>query len=167
MYAFYSTLRPSSVWVQHAGSAPRGTASLLSAQGVQLLHSVWDLKFPDQGSTHILCIARQILNHWTTRELLEGIYMFLILVDSAKTPTHLPSGLKLLALHSVKHEGACSSPQPPHQTSSNIWTFRPSTIPFTTFGVSVKVTKALSIQDYGRFSQLLFLCVYPFRFSLE
>ena len=30
---------------------------------------IWDLSSPTRGQTHIPCIGRQILNHWTTREV--------------------------------------------------------------------------------------------------
>ena len=30
---------------------------------------MWDLSFPTKDQTHILCIGRRILNHWTTREV--------------------------------------------------------------------------------------------------
>ena len=35
----------------------------------QLQCSMWDLSSPTRDWTHILCIARQILNHWTTKEV--------------------------------------------------------------------------------------------------
>ena len=35
----------------------------------QLLHNMWDVSYPTGDRTHILCIARQILNCWTTREV--------------------------------------------------------------------------------------------------
>ena len=35
----------------------------------QLLHSMWDLSFPTRDLIYIHCIAKQILNHWTTREV--------------------------------------------------------------------------------------------------
>ena len=34
--------------------------------------------FPDQGSTHVPCTGSRILNHWTTREVLDLIYYLLI-----------------------------------------------------------------------------------------
>ena len=36
----------------------------------QLLRGMWDLSSPTRDQTHIPCIGRRILNHWTTRELL-------------------------------------------------------------------------------------------------
>ena len=87
---------------------------------------------------------------------LKEYIMFLILVDSAKISTLPPSGLKLLTRHSVTYESACFWPQPPYRMSSNIRTFWLSAIPFTTFGFWVKVTKALSTQNYESFSQVLF-----------
>ena len=34
-----------------------------------MLHSMWDLSSPTRDGTCVLCIARQILNHWTTKEV--------------------------------------------------------------------------------------------------
>ena len=34
-----------------------------------LLHGIWDLNFSTKDQTQVLCIARGILNHWTTREV--------------------------------------------------------------------------------------------------
>ena len=34
---------------------------------VQLLCSMWDLRSLNRDQTHIPCVARWILNHWTTR----------------------------------------------------------------------------------------------------
>ena len=44
----------------------------LSSCGTQawLLCSMWDLSSPTKDQTFILCIARQILQHWATREVL-------------------------------------------------------------------------------------------------
>ena len=36
---------------------------------VQLLCKVWGLSSPIRVQTHVLCIARQILNHWTNGQL--------------------------------------------------------------------------------------------------
>ena len=33
---------------------------------------MWDLSSLTRGQTHVPCIRRQILNHWTTREAPEG-----------------------------------------------------------------------------------------------
>ena len=43
----------------------------LSSCGVwaQLPHGIWDLSSPVRDRTSIPCIGRQILNHWTTREV--------------------------------------------------------------------------------------------------
>ena len=34
-----------------------------------LLRGTWDLRSPTRDQTHAPCVARQILNHWTTREI--------------------------------------------------------------------------------------------------
>ena len=43
-------------------------AHTLQCLKAQLLRSLGDLRFPDQGSNHVPCIARRILNHWTSKE---------------------------------------------------------------------------------------------------
>ena len=35
----------------------------------QFPSGLWDLSSPNRDQTHIPCIGRQILNHWTTREV--------------------------------------------------------------------------------------------------
>ena len=35
----------------------------------RLPHGMWDLNPPTRDQTHIPCIGRHILNHWTTREV--------------------------------------------------------------------------------------------------
>ena len=35
---------------------------------VALRHGMWDLGSPARDQTHVPCIGRQILSHWTTRE---------------------------------------------------------------------------------------------------
>ena len=52
-----------SVVVVHRLSCPRGMWNLSSPNGV------WDLSSPTRDQTHVPCIGRQILNHWTTREV--------------------------------------------------------------------------------------------------
>ena len=42
----------------------------------QLLCSMWDLSSLTRDGTHIPCIARWILNHWTPREVPEGCVPF-------------------------------------------------------------------------------------------
>ena len=42
----------------------------------QLPHIMWDL--PDQDRTHVSCIGRWILNHWTTREVLHEFFRLLL-----------------------------------------------------------------------------------------
>ena len=41
----------------------------------ELLQGMWDLSSPSRDRTHISCIARWILNHWATREVLRGYYL--------------------------------------------------------------------------------------------
>ena len=35
---------------------------------------MWDLSSPTRGQIHVPCLARQILNHWTTREVPNEIF---------------------------------------------------------------------------------------------
>ena len=56
--------------------APEHVGSLLVARRLsscivraQLPRGVWDLSTPTRDQTHIPCIGRWILNHWTTREV--------------------------------------------------------------------------------------------------
>ena len=37
----------------------------------ELFCSMWDLSFPTRDGTRLPCFARQVLNHWTTREVLK------------------------------------------------------------------------------------------------
>jgi len=68
---------PVSVW--HVGSRVHRLPSVVCASRVCVLsscsawaslsHSMWDLSSPVRDQTHIPCIGRQILNHWTTKEV--------------------------------------------------------------------------------------------------
>ena len=42
--------------------------SVVTAHGLLLL-AVWNLSSLIRDRTHVPCMARQILNHWTTREV--------------------------------------------------------------------------------------------------
>ena len=35
----------------------------------ELIHSMWDLSFPTSDRIYVPCIGKQILNHWTTRDV--------------------------------------------------------------------------------------------------
>ena len=60
----------------HAGS-------VVMAHGHQQLPcSMWDSRSCTRGQTHVLCISRQILNHWTTREVLCYKFWSVTLVKS-------------------------------------------------------------------------------------
>ena len=70
------------------------TDSLLAAQGLsscstqaELLCGMWDLSSPTRDRTHVLCIARQILNHWTLREV--PVLAILIPACASSSPTFL------------------------------------------------------------------------------
>ena len=47
-------------WLQRAGC-------LFAGHGLN--HPTWDLSSPTRDQTHVLCITRQTLNHWTTMEV--------------------------------------------------------------------------------------------------
>ena len=56
------------------------TDSLVVAGGLsscprqaQSLRGMWNLSAPAREQTHVPCIAGQVLNHWTTREVPLGI----------------------------------------------------------------------------------------------
>ena len=61
---------------------------------------MWDLSSPTRDRTHVPCIGRRILNHWTTRKvprkpvgsLGDFILFYFILFSSTSLllPTHLP-----------------------------------------------------------------------------
>ena len=40
-----------------------------------LLCGLWDLSYLTRTQTQIICIARQILNHWTSRESLHPFFL--------------------------------------------------------------------------------------------
>ena len=40
------------------------------------LYGMWDLSSPTRAGTNAPCIERQILNHWTTREVPEIFFFF-------------------------------------------------------------------------------------------
>ena len=46
-----------------------GRLLLLSGAQVYLSHSTWDLSSQIRDRTLVLCIGKQILHHWTTREV--------------------------------------------------------------------------------------------------
>ena len=50
----------------------------LSSYGIlaYLLCGTWDLSSPTRDQTHVPCIGRQILNHWTTSEVPLGKAFF-------------------------------------------------------------------------------------------
>ena len=35
-----------------------------------LPHSLWEISYPTRDQTQVPCVGSQILNHWTTREVL-------------------------------------------------------------------------------------------------
>ena len=67
---------------QHAGSLFHHAGSFvevhrLSSCGsrAQLPHGTWDLNSLTRDQSHVPCIARRILSHWTTREILNKSFL--------------------------------------------------------------------------------------------
>ena len=68
---------PVSLW--HVGSSVHRLSGVVCACRVCVLsscsvcaslsHSVWDLSPPIRDQTHIPCTGRQILNHWTSKQV--------------------------------------------------------------------------------------------------
>ena len=68
--------------LQHSGSSLHHVESFIVAHRpcscgmwAQLPYGMWDLSSPTRGRTHVPCIAWQILNHWTTREMPINIFL--------------------------------------------------------------------------------------------
>jgi len=57
-------------------------AQTLSLQHTGSLCGMWNLSSPTRDQTCVPCIARHILNHWTTREVLRAIAVITVLVTS-------------------------------------------------------------------------------------
>ena len=55
--------------------------SLVVALRLICSSDMWDLSFLTRDKTYVPCIARQILNHWTTREN----HIFLFFISSSLT----------------------------------------------------------------------------------
>ena len=45
-------------------------------------HGTWDLSYPTRGQIGILCVARWILTHWTTREVPSPILFFFLKAEA-------------------------------------------------------------------------------------
>ena len=105
---------------------------------------MWDLSFPTRYWTHIFCIAKQILNHWTAREVPvvpwvltnESIPVISSPVKIQKIPIPLKSLAKIYLLLDVVHFSrfltrfsclkVCESPLhvvrgPPMASGQNFW----------------------------------------------
>ena len=65
---------------------------------------MWDLSSPTRDRTHVPCIGRQILNHWTTREV-PGC---LLLIEN-----HLGVKLRVLLLGDYQFFPSPDPPRPP------------------------------------------------------
>ena len=68
-------------WLEHMGSCCCGAWAvehMCSGLVAPRLVGIWDLSSPTRAQTHILCIVRQILNLWTTRE----VPLWLLRLDS-------------------------------------------------------------------------------------
>ena len=112
---------------------------------------MWDLSFLTRDRIHIPCLARQILHHWTTREvgpsrdfcmsssvthLIDCIYLlklnlhnkFIFFLDVLSNATDHSCWGPWVFSGSYRAEIASSSPKPEHETQS--WT-HPGAEPFT------------------------------------
>ena len=58
-----------------------------------MLKGMWDLSFLTRDRTHVLCIAGQILNHSTTREVPRIILLIVSMVPLCVTCLREDSGL--------------------------------------------------------------------------
>ena len=59
------------------------SCSMWSLEHMGFSCSMWDLNSPTRDQTRVPCIARWILNHWTTREV-PGYILMLILISVPK-----------------------------------------------------------------------------------
>lgn len=64
-----SQLLHSGYLVCHVGSFLVACRLSNNSAQAQFLHGMWDLTSHTRGRTFVPCIARQILNHWTSREV--------------------------------------------------------------------------------------------------
>ena len=70
-----------SLWtlqLQHVGSREHGLSSCPTQ--IYLPWGMWDLSSPPRDWTCAPCFGRQILNHWTTREVLNRVFNRIMLV---------------------------------------------------------------------------------------
>ena len=65
------------------GLSSCGMSCLVAVAPAELLHGMWDLGSSVRVQTCILCLARQSLNHWTTREV---PIIVILLKEITKTP---------------------------------------------------------------------------------
>ena len=69
-----------------------------------LPQGIWDLSSPTRDQTSIPCIARQILNHWTTRQVLPKDWLcqtMTVIASSVKFSHSVVSNS--LCLHELQH----------------------------------------------------------------
>ena len=82
-------------WAPHCGvfSCCELSTSVVVAHGLSC--SVKSGIFLEQGSNHVPCISRQILNHWTSREVLGCLNFLWSHQDPLPFPCHPTSGSSL------------------------------------------------------------------------
>ena len=70
LVATHGLLSSCGTWApEHAGSVVAVCRLFSCGMWAQLPHGMWDLSSPTRDQIHVPCIGRQILNHWTTREV--------------------------------------------------------------------------------------------------
>ena len=108
IYLFILFLAASSLKLRHAGSfivmcrlfSNCGAWTQWCGMRASLPHSMWDLSSPTRGWTCVPCIGRQILNHWTAREVLH-IYFRISSSQPCLKTTGLYENLLLLSSLSI------------------------------------------------------------------
>lgn len=69
----------------------QSTSASIVMTWIELPHSMWPLFSPTRNWTQILCIARQILNHWTTREVTQRVLRVGCLKEPMPENTVMPA----------------------------------------------------------------------------
>ena len=64
---------------EHMGSVVVACGLSICSVQAQLPHGICDLISPNRDRTHVPCIGRKILNHWTTREVPINMDVFLFI----------------------------------------------------------------------------------------
>ena len=68
----------------------------------QLLCSMWNANFPTRNRTHIPCIARQPLSHWTTSEVPGRFFFETMNCNTAFSNIHPTLQISKISLHPIE-----------------------------------------------------------------